>query len=191
MNRGKKVPVVPGRSWAEIGRIGDHLIKKIYPELLRVPGPFPLDYFLEFEMRNAVGFGYDVQDLQLHIEAKTDPCSKTVILSTQTYEDLIHGIPRARFTVAHEIGHVILHAEYLQSLVSEHKGVLQLHRGEIPAFRDPECQANALASSLLMPTKHVVRLIDEGIGVRQLTDLFNVSLEAAAYRVKNIQMFTK
>jgi len=191
MNSRRRVPVVPSRRWSEIGKISERFIEAVYPELLKTPTHFPLDYFLEFKMRKCLGFDYDVQDLPDHIEATTDPRERVVVLAEQTYDDLVSGVPRARFTVAHEIGHIILHAKFLQELIIAEKGVLKLQRGEIPAYRDPECQANALASSLLMPTIHVVKLIETGKSYKDMADIFNVSYEAAKNRINNIHLFLK
>ncbi len=191
MNNGKKVPVVPARSWAEIGKISFNLIKSVYPELLVKPAPLPIDHFFEFKMRGVLGFDYDVSELPVGIEAAMDPQEKLVILSAQAYEDLIDGVPRARFTVAHEIGHVVLHSQYLRYRILDGEDVLKLNRGYIAAFRDPECQANAFAAAFLMPTHHVDRMVREGVGVSALVRTFGVSWESAEYRINNLESYKR
>jgi hypothetical protein len=186
MGGGKKVPVVPPKSWAEIGLISFRLIKSAYPKLLIKPAPFPIDHFFEFKMRGILGFDYAVSELPVGIEAAMDPHDKMVILSQETYDDLINGLARARFTVAHEIGHVILHARYLHHRLLDGGNILRLNRGDIPPFRDPECQANAFAASFLMPTHHVDRMIREGTDIQSLIEIFEVSSESAEYRMNNL-----
>lgn len=186
MSNSKKVPVVLGRSWAEIGKISFRLIQSVYPELLEKPAPLPIDDFLEFRMREVLGFDYELDELPIGIEAAMDPKEKLVILSPQTYEDLLDQVPRARFTVAHEIGHIILHGKYLRHRVLDGGNILKLNRGDIPPYMDPECQANAFAASFLMPTHHVDRLIKEDQGVEELIKTFNVSWDSAEYRINNL-----
>lgn len=158
MSHRGKVPVVPARSWAEIGRIAQLFVQRTYPALLREPGRFPVEDFIEYRMRREWGFNYEIQELPSGIEAAMDPQEKMVILSPGTYDDLTNEIPRARFTGAHEIAHVVLHAKYLQHRILDGGNVLRLKRGNIRPFEDPECQANAFAAALLMPTHHVARL---------------------------------
>lgn len=191
MNNGKKVPVVPPRSWAEIGKVSYNLLRSVYPELLVKPAPIPIDHFFEFKMRDVLGFDYDVSELPAGIEAAMDPLEKLVILSAQTYEDLLDGVARARFTVAHEIGHVILHGKYLRLRIMDGGNVLKLNRGDIRAFKDPECQANAFAASLLMPTHHVDRMVQEGEGVQSLVETFGVSWDSADYRIDNLWRYKR
>ena len=191
MGSGRKVPVVPPKSWSEIGLISLKLIQSTYPELLVQPAPIPLDHFFEFKMRGFLGFDYDINDLPVGIEAAMDPQEKLVILSPETYENLIHGLARARFTLAHEIGHVILHARYLRHRLLDGGNILKLNRGDIPAFRDPECQANAFAASFLMPTHHVDRMVQEGADILSLVETFEVSWESAEYRMNNLWRYKK
>lgn len=191
MNNGKKVPVVPARSWAEIGKVSCKLIQSAYLELLVKPGPLPIDDFFEYKMKQVLGFDYAVSELPVGIEAAMDPKEKLVILSPGTYEDLMNGIARARFTVAHEIGHVILHARYLCHRLLDGGNVLRLNRGAIAPYRDPECQANAFAASFLMPTHHVDRMIREGAGAQSLVKIFGVSWDSAEYRINNLWRYLR
>jgi Zn-dependent peptidase ImmA (M78 family) len=136
-----------------------------------------------------LGFKYAIQELPEGIEAAMDPREKLVILSPATYDNLADGIPRARFTGAHEIAHVILHAKYLQHRIMDGGNLLRLNRGNIKPFRDPECQANAFAAALLMPTHHMVRMLDEGANVRSIAEIFQVSFESAGYRVDGLDKY--
>lgn len=82
---------------------------------------------------------------------------------------------RQRFTIAHEIGHLMLHP----------LGVL--YRDVTFAGNRDEVAANAYAARLLMPAKMVRDLIDEGlVGVPQLARRFRVSQTAMEYRLDNL-----
>jgi hypothetical protein len=184
-----KVPMVRPRSWYEIGQLAERLIQLSCPELIENPGPFPLADFIEFQMKEAMKFEYEISELPEEIEAAMDPKNRRIILSPETYESLLADVPRARFTAAHEIGHALLHSRELQHRILDGGNVLKLNRGSIPAYRDPECQANAFASAFLMPTPHVVEIIEKPHSKIKIMQIFNVSLEAAGYRVKGIDKY--
>lgn len=57
------------------------------------------------------------------------------------YEGAIRGNPRDRFTLCHEFGHLVLHQP-------ESVGFA---RGKVPAYCDPEWQANTFAAELMAP----------------------------------------
>ena len=83
------------------------------------------------------------------------------------YENALADIGRDRFTLAHEVGHFILHGE----------GRVALARASdenIPAYRKPEWQANTFAGELLIPI-HLIR----GKSETAIADLCKVSLQAA------------
>lgn len=56
--------------------------------------------------------------------------------------------PRRRFTIAHELGHWILHRTGQQALFCRHGSVAEVERPELPTA---EVEANAFAAALLMP----------------------------------------
>jgi Zn-dependent peptidase ImmA (M78 family) len=107
------------------------------------------------------------------------------------------SIVRQRFTIAHELGHLLLHKETQDVFVDKQ---FQVH------FRDEnsttgqdvqELQANAFAAALLMPKdllltevkKHNFDLGDES-AIKDLAKLFNVSLQAMTFRMVNLGFFS-
>jgi hypothetical protein len=190
MSADLKVPVVRGRTWYEIGKSAELLIQRTYPELLEEPRAFPLADFIEFKMRDVMQFEYEISELPDGIEAAMDPQNRRLLLSPDTYEDLLNEIPRARFTAAHEIGHGWLHSTELQHRILDGGNVLKLNRGSIPAYRDPECQANAFASALLMPTRHIVEITRTPLRqTSRIVRVFKVSAEAARYRIGGLDKY--
>lgn len=99
---------------------------------------------------------------------------------------------RQRFTVAHEIGHMVLH----QSDNLRVDSVIQFRDGISTLGTDPnERQANAFAASLLMPRvlleTHLATAWASGATTRdaivtQLASEFDVSTEAMSYRLINL-----
>lgn len=73
------------------------------------------------------------------------PEENLIKIREDVYERAINGVPRDRFTIAHEIGHLILHTDNRIALARE-IGIEQ-----IPSFRDPEWQANTFAGEILVP----------------------------------------
>lgn len=69
----------------------------------------------------------------------------TIRIREDIYEAACNGDGRARFTIAHEVGHFLLHTP--DSIV-----LCRLEPGQrLRPFEDPEWQANTFASELLMP----------------------------------------
>lgn len=107
-----------------------------------------------------------------------------------------HSTVRQRFTIAHELGHYILHKHTGDIFVDNNFN--QVH------FRDDksstgqvikELEANAFAAALLMPEEliklevenHNFDLADES-AFTELAELFNVSVQAMTYRISNLNL---
>lgn len=91
------------------------------------------------------------------------------------YEGAIEGNGRDRFTLAHELGHYLMHDK-------KHVKLARIEAGKsIEAFRNPEWQANTFAAELLMP----INLIDTN-NPFVIANEFGVSLKAAQIRAKKI-----
>lgn len=102
---------------------------------------------------------------------------------------------RQRFSIAHEIGHLVLHEG---EPVFVDRQIRTYHRdgrsalGELPR----EVEANALAAALLMPRPFIVRALsemaesgegtDRGGLVAGLARQFHVSHQAMEYRLTNL-----
>jgi Zn-dependent peptidase ImmA (M78 family) len=106
-----------------------------------------------------------------------------------------HHPNRQRFTIAHELAHVVLHRPHLETAV-----LIDKSRNFIP--RDPtsaegidplEIQANAFASELLLPARLVRQVLSESAGdlhddeyLIRLAQRFRVSLTAFQIRLEQI-----
>jgi Zn-dependent peptidase ImmA (M78 family) len=104
---------------------------------------------------------------------------------------------RQRFTIAHELGHYMLHQDAMQLFVDE---------GYAVAYRDPrsssgeirrEREANAFAAAILMPkylVEEEVEKLNFDLGsddaLKTLAKRFNVSTQAMAYRLANLGIFS-
>lgn len=88
-----------------------------------------------------------------------------------------HHPNRQKFTMAHELGHYILHKEKDINIVDT-----TLFRNE--ESDSVEYMANEFASKLLMPEDEVRELVAEGVkNIGDLAECFGVSASAMKYRV--------
>jgi hypothetical protein len=97
------------------------------------------------------GIVYDVvdaSDLPRGIEACCLPEQRLISLSAETYQKACGDDPRARFTIIHELGHILL----------AHTRTFHRDSNEtIAAFEDSEWQANQFAAEFLMPLDHMAQ----------------------------------
>jgi len=106
-----------------------------------------------------------------------------------------HSFKRQRFTIAHEIGHLLMHHQAGDSLIVDNT-VRVNFRDDLSslATNEQEIEANAFAAALLMPRSLVLREVraaySPSTNYNQLvTDLarrFNVSAEAMGFRLLNL-----
>jgi len=111
------------------------------------------------------------------VEASCEVESATIYLTATTYEAVRFNVPRARFTICHELGHLLL----------GHKKLL--HRGasnQPPrVFEDSEWQADTWAAEFLMPLDQMRQLNLRSAD--QIQSKFGVSQQAATNRAAYVQ----
>lgn len=115
--------------------------------------------FVEFEkdLNNISGF-YDFEEDTIYVNKNEYPLRKT-------------------FTIAHELGHRILHAEWAKSL--DYKVLM---RGDVRTDDPKEAEANAFAANLLVP-RFMLNKYWEEFSATQLSELFVVSVPVIRNRI--------
>lgn len=89
-----------------------------------------------------------------------------------------HNVRRQRFTMAHELGHYILHRNRLNEIGRE-----TILMREPTALTQVEREANDFASELLVPKAVLDSQINRGMNqIEDLADFFQVSVPALKYR---------
>lgn len=137
---------------------------------------------------------YGVRQLRRGVEGTTyfDPAAKRleIDLSIETYRALMASPweeARARFSFFHELGHAVLHGSQLQQISKMAEAELQARLEAppiLPVCRDPEWQANAFASALMMPAAGLELLARAGrLSVEVVRREFQVSRSAAGVRL--------
>jgi len=101
----------------------------------------------------------------------------------------LHAPVRQRFTIAHEIGHLLLHTDDL--FVDGTVQALSRDRKSRQATDRKEIDANQFAAALLMPKQFLVDRIQRGRTVNlsklyELAEEFRVSAEAMTFRLGNL-----
>lgn len=104
--------------------------------------------------------------------AHYNPQENLLTIREDVYMRASAGVGRDRFTIAHEIGHFCLHSD---NMVLSRATPGQ----EIPAYRDPEWQANTFASYFMMP-RHLIA----GMSAKEVSECCGTSLQAAAIALK-------
>lgn len=105
----------------------------------------------------------------------------------------LHAPNRRRFTLAHELAHILLHRDELERAVHVDRGSLRRDALSAEGVDPIEIEANAFAAELLMPThlliselkRHPVDLEDDA-AVAALAKRFRVSDAAMRYRLNSL-----
>ena len=105
-------------------------------------------------------------------------------------------ITRQKFTIAHEIGHCVLHPtdgsnDFRMVVLSE--DIYTFENGNDP-IKEKEIEANYFAAYLLMPDKEIIKRLKfielwrgGELAIRKLAELFGVSSEAMRIRLKTFK----
>lgn len=118
--------------------------------------------------------------------------SKVIIGANKT-----HAATRQRFTIAHELGHFLLHGNN-QLFVDKVFAIKLRDHHSSEAVSTEEIEANAFAAELLMPAAMILREIQHVSGIldfvgddldvliRKLASKFKVSQQAMTIRLMNL-----
>jgi Zn-dependent peptidase ImmA (M78 family) len=109
----------------------------------------------------------------------------------------LHHPNRQRFSIAHEIGHLQLHPEYITSAVHVDKqfaeAVLRRDKSSATGIERLEVEANRFAAALLMPREMLDKLlisspidVEDDSRIEELAKRFFVSKAALEYRIRNL-----
>lgn len=167
---------VTPRSWKSIRTIANNFRKSVgLDQEASIPvmelvedvlytrlGLFRLEITDHSEMNGAEGF--------------TDPSGSFMMIREDVYVKALSGDGRARFTVAHELGHMILHTgqPLLARAPSNHN---------LKPYELSEPQANKFAAELLMPPAYFKSTDTVSI----VADRHGVSMDAARFHLKGLR----
>lgn len=116
-------------------------------------------------------FNYSVRhkdDMLVDAHAYTNQDENEIVIMDKIYDRAIAGFGRDRMTIAHELGHYLLHNKQVCVLTRVYDGEI------VKTFEDPEWQANAFAGEFLCPAEFTKDLTVDEIACK-----FGVSIDAA------------
>ena len=199
-----KYPAIHKRGYQRIEKIAKGVRKTLGFDLTgRLPGLKIFNslgqYRVSLDSGQSIKMTYDVQDLEPGIEAEARyelHCGElVVVLTEETYVDLENDVPRARFSLFHEIGHAVMHPNELVKLSRIPRNLAALHRGgftHLRPFENVEWQANAFAAALSMPALGLERLLKvDRLEAGFVQEEFQASATSAAIRIDNFQQRRK
>lgn len=138
---------------------------------------FPIIKFLEFALPKVIpDFILEISpvDKMGETHGLTFPQKSLIILREDVYNGADEGNGRDRMTVAHEIGHLLMHKNI--AFARADPDVM------IKAYESSEWQAKCFSGELLIPHKHSRVL--KNMSVIEIASVCGVSMEAANYQKK-------
>lgn len=115
-----------------------------------------------------------VDDMELgENHAIAFPDRNLIVIKNGVYIGAINGSGRDRLTLAHEFGHIILHANVPIAYAQNRSG------RKLRLYEDSEWQANVFAGQLLAPTYLI-----QSYNVQEIMNIFKVSHAAAETQLK-------
>lgn len=171
----KKGSKVPAKSTKLIRREADYIRSALRLGKVKINMISLMEFILP---RLLPSFHYDVigKDLMGNDEALTYPDKSLICIREDVYYALTSGDRRAQFTLAHEVGHLVMHVGLSES-VSYARNSLE-HEG----YEDSEWQADTFAAEFLMPYEIAIRCKSAD----EIYDKFGVSRAASRIRYKKI-----
>ena len=139
------------------------------------------------------------EDLKVRIHYKILPANldgwtvelNTALVKEPRYLMLINSRRlkvRQRFTIAHEIGHIVLgHFEIKSKALCKHRKITEEDNYKY------EMEADSFASELLIPTPHLLKLAKEGKNknINKLCSFYGVSKQAMEIKLEKIERIVK
>lgn len=186
------------RSYADLERAAAFARRRLVPELAVVE---PINGIRLFERglsengKRIAGAKVEarVQALPNEIEAYTcfnGDAGYVLTISERTYAQLERRDPRGMSTLAHEVGHLLLHRRELQKLTQLPHRELTLERGRHnhQFFEDSEWQADAFAAAFVIPAPALDLAADEGwLREDEIRGIFKTSSAMTRIRIENFR----
>ena len=166
--------VVPARSKENIATNA-----AVLRRILKLTGKpyFPVVDVYEFLGLIFDGASFEVREVHEMGEdhGRTFPDKKVIYIREDIYERACEGQARDRFTMCHELGHLMMHRGVALSRIDPLKPP--------KIYRNSEWQADTFASHLLLPND----LLGSYQSIMDVMNDFGVSLEAAQARLADMK----
>lgn len=115
-------------------------------------------------------------------EAFTEFQPPQIVVRESIYRNALKGHGRSRMTLAHELGHLVMHPGAAKPRAS-----MAIASKNTPLYHSAEWQARKFASLFLLPT-HIVLQFDS---IEELVQCCKVSQQASEIRFEEVRRFRK
>jgi len=182
-----------GLTLADVTRKANEFLQKYNPSGSL---PIPIEEIVELQMNIALVVVPGIKEL-LGIDAFISSDFSQITIDEYAYKNYAE---RTKFSIAHEIGHSILHAEWYQKHgPKDLDDYLTFHdRINQESYKYLEIQANTFAGLILVPTTPLTTLLKTKLGrtpmnedlstilpiFQEMLDIFKISGEMLLYRVQ-------
>lgn len=182
-----------GLTLADVNRQANEFLQKFNPSGIL---PVPIEEIVELQMHIALVVIPGIKDL-LGIDAFISSDFSQITIDEYAYENYTE---RTKFSIAHEIGHLIMHAEWYKNHGPKNLDDYQTFHERISTetYKYLETQANTFAGLVLVPTTPLTTLLRTKLGrnpeneelsillpiFQELLEVFNVSGEMLLYRMQ-------
>jgi len=172
----------------------EEFLQKYHPSLNL---PIPIEDIVELKIGVGLSVVSGIKQL-LDIDAFINRGLTEIFIDSFSFEKYV---PRTRFSVAHEIGHSILHREWYKKNgpVDAEEYLDFLDRVDEETYKKIERQANTFAGLVLVPTKQLTKLFIKRLGklpkeeepellgsiIQDLPGIFNVSEIPLLWRLQD------
>lgn len=181
---------VPPLSWLKIDNLVEDYLLKVCPETLIEACKTDIEKIIDVYLYHTHGVKViHGANIPKDEEARFSAVTNKIEIPHRTVQMLEQQNPRARFTLAHEAGHVLLHREYI--LTNAFRLARSTPVKVVKEYEKPEPQANQAAAAILMPKKTIIpeylRLLrvkqSEALAISALQDVYECSYESVRLRI--------
>jgi Zn-dependent peptidase ImmA (M78 family) len=177
---GHKIPVANPMKSIEIENFALKIIKRFQPEALKKPIPFDIERLTDVYLEELCGVEVDYRHLEWYIHAYTDFQNMKIVINSSLVDDPSQ-IRFTRSTMAHEVGHALLHINQfrrnnniVKSITGKDANLKLYREKDIPVYKNPEWQAWKFAEALLMP-KDMFEKAKQDSSIKELANLFQLN----------------
>lgn len=178
----------------DVIRTAEEFLQKYHPSLGL---PIPIEDIIELKMGIGLNVVSGIKQL-LDIDAFINRGFTEIFVDSFSFDKYV---PRTRFSIAHEIGHSILHREWYEkngpANIEEYFDFID--RIDEETYKKIEIQASTFAGLVLVPTKQLIGLFIERLGklpkeeepellggiIQDLPGIFNVSEKPLLWRLQD------
>jgi Zn-dependent peptidase ImmA (M78 family) len=174
----------------------DELLKIVQPNATYSPSQIDVEYIFDNYLQT-IGFKTGYIDLShKNAEGYTNAVEKEIFVDKKLLNDASihkHMERRLRSTVAHEIGHALLHVPLMPTYISiqQKGGEFMRDREDLKPYEDPEWQAWHFANCLIMPAAMVRTVAYESMKYEVISNVarvFNVNEAFARTRLRKLNI---